>query len=177
MTKKKLTVQYKVGYRPPAGVTVQGAASVLGKLLAGGDLTTERVLEAAQPEASPIHNVCEWDDGVAAHEHRLRQCRVFLRGVTIIVDAGDPQPLIHVPSISSAAGRAGTYVLSDVLASRPDEMALAMAEAHRALQSARARVEEVELMIPTGDQRLDAIRLAFQGFDAVQGALRILEKV
>lgn len=175
---KKVVVTFTPGYRVPGGVTAKGAAIVLADLLAGGELTTERMLAAAKPKNSPVHNICEWDDALAAHEHRLRQCRVFLRGVTITVGGREPQPLIHVPAIaSSAAGQAGSYVLADVLAKLPNEMSRAMAEAHRALQSAHARVEEIELLIPSGDERLDAIRIAYQGFDAVQGALRVLEKV
>lgn len=174
--KPKVTAEFKNGYRPPAGVTATGVASVLARLLAEGEITTERVLAAAQPDTSPIHNICDWEDASAAHQHRLRQCRVFIRGVVITMGRAEPRPFVHVPSIESPPTQAGKYVLADVLASRPDELTRALEEAHRALQSARARVEEIEMMIPDGDTRLDAIRIAFQGFDAVQSALRVLER-
>ena len=177
MAKQKVEVVWRHDYRPPAGVTVAGAASVLAKMLARGeDITTEGVLAAATPIESPIHNICEWDDEVAAHKERLRQCRQFLRGTLIVVGASQPQPLVHVPAVTvTESGRGGVYRLAEVLSSRPDEFGRALAEAHRYLQSARSRVDELERLIPPGDVRLDAVRIALQGFDAVQDALRVIQ--
>lgn len=72
-----------------------------------GKLTAESVLaEAADPD-SPLHPLIEWDDAVAAHEHRLEQCRFLIRQVQVeVVSKNDPEPrrvrgLVHIPSTDS----------------------------------------------------------------------------
>ena len=46
---------------------------------AGGRLTAEGVLDAARDEAHPLHGEFEWDDSVAAEQHRLSQARKLLQ--------------------------------------------------------------------------------------------------
>ena len=66
-------------------------APVVGKRLAeltalkGDSLLAEDVVEDAQSPASPLHaiGVFEWDDSIAAAEHRLNQARYLLRSIEI----------------------------------------------------------------------------------------------
>ena len=46
-----------------------------------GRVTPESFLELATPEVSPLHHLFEWDDDVAAMEHRLHQARQIVRTV------------------------------------------------------------------------------------------------
>lgn len=176
----KTEIQWKEGFRPPAGVSAEGTAAVVAQLLAtDGEITTAAFLEAAEPEDSPVHNVCEWGEEKAAHEYRLIQVRHFLRGFMVKVARKEPEPLVHVPAkVVAAAGResrAGAYKLLGVVHQEPDAFALALGEAQRAQESATARVDELIAKLPDGDWRLDTLRLGLEGAHAVREALRILE--
>ncbi len=49
-----------------------------------GSLTPDHVVEAATAADSPLHNAFEWDDAVAAHQHRLTQARRLIVSIRII---------------------------------------------------------------------------------------------
>src|SRR6185437_11347508 len=51
-----------------------------------GELTAELALDAARPKSSPLHDGFEWDDTVAAEQHRLTQARSMIRSVVIVPD-------------------------------------------------------------------------------------------
>ena len=48
-----------------------------------GKLTPQKVLDAAMPENSPLHEFFEWDDTVAAESYRMDQARELIRRVRI----------------------------------------------------------------------------------------------
>lgn len=43
-----------------------------------GEITPEEVVAEAEMVDSPLHHSFEWDDGLAAHAHRLHQARTLL---------------------------------------------------------------------------------------------------
>lgn len=49
-----------------------------------GTVSLEIVLDASRPEDAPLHGEIEWDDGVAAHKHRLHIVRSALGALRII---------------------------------------------------------------------------------------------
>src|SRR5437667_2991637 len=50
-------------------------------------LDPERVIGEAKPLGAPLHDHFTWDDGVAAHEHRLNQARALVRNLRIVVES------------------------------------------------------------------------------------------
>jgi hypothetical protein len=50
-----------------------------------GRLTPEAVVEDASNENSPLHELFEWDDSVAAHQFRLHQARMVITSVEVEV--------------------------------------------------------------------------------------------
>lgn len=65
----------------------------------GGEATPEAVVEAAKSKRNPLHEEFEWDDAVAANEHRLEQARWMLRSIQIVredVRTDRPQRLYEV---------------------------------------------------------------------------------
>lgn len=65
-------------------------ANVVGKeleVLAKNDnLNPESVLDLARDENSPLHNLFEWDDRVAAEKYRLGQARRIIQQIVIVND-------------------------------------------------------------------------------------------
>jgi hypothetical protein len=50
----------------------------------GGIITADAVLEDAKRKRSPIHNEFEWDDSIAAHEHRREAARTMTRSLRVV---------------------------------------------------------------------------------------------
>ncbi len=51
----------------------------------GGRLTPNLVLDEARDPESILHNLFEWDDGLAAHQHRLFQARQIITSVRVVI--------------------------------------------------------------------------------------------
>lgn len=51
----------------------------------GGRITPELVMRDAEDPTSPLHDSFEWDDEIAAYQHRLDQARTLIRSVRIVV--------------------------------------------------------------------------------------------
>jgi hypothetical protein len=78
----------RYAWREGAHLNVDPAA--VGKIVEGierrknGVVLANDVVEAAKDPASPIHKAFEWDDALAAHEHRLSQARQLLRCLVVV---------------------------------------------------------------------------------------------
>ena len=58
-----------------------------------GKITPQIVLSDAKKKASPLHDGFEWDDSIAAEQHRLDQARFILRQIVIVTsDEDDEEP-------------------------------------------------------------------------------------
>ena len=55
-----------------------------------GELVPEDIVTAARPKNHPLHDRFEWNDSVAAHEHRVNQARRLIQSVEIkwVTDEG-----------------------------------------------------------------------------------------
>lgn len=51
-----------------------------------GTLTPSAVVEESRPVSAPLHAVFEWDDTIAAEEHRKSQARQLVRAVVLAPD-------------------------------------------------------------------------------------------
>lgn len=117
MTNK--TYEWDDGYRRAGHVDAQQAGPVLEKLAerAQGQLTTGAVVEAAKPKRSPLHGGFEWDDSLAAAEHRSYQARKMVNSLRIVIvgeEAQEPQRLfLNVRYSGGHAYSTVDHILSD----------------------------------------------------------------
>lgn len=82
----------------------------------GGLLLPSAVVDFAKDEGTALHSQFEWDDSIAAREHRLAQARHVIRlHVTII--AADTEPVRAFVSLSSdrIGGGGGYRATADVI--------------------------------------------------------------
>jgi len=49
-----------------------------------GKLTPDLVVQDAEDADSPLHELFEWDDGVAGHKYRLDQARQVITSVRVV---------------------------------------------------------------------------------------------
>ncbi len=86
------------------------------RLLHGGVLMPELVVNAARYKSSPLHESFDWDDGEAAHKWRLEQARRLIRVYVPVIDANGPKEIRGYVSLSpDRMGEGGYRAMVDVL--------------------------------------------------------------
>lgn len=109
---------------------------------------TEQILEHAEDDASPIHDLLEWDDTKAAHQHRLHQVRGIVNRLEleVITDTGDTQRQRMFVSVATGPGAARTYYASAETMTDEELRRKAIATAIKELQAwARRHAQYAEL--------------------------------
>lgn len=79
--------RFQSGEHPDASIV--GAHIEMLREKFKGEITPEDVLDDAKNGNSPLHSFFEWDDGEAAHQHRLAQARGLIRSVVAIYTQDD----------------------------------------------------------------------------------------
>ncbi|MDR3473331.1 MAG: hypothetical protein P4M09_16855 [Devosia sp.] len=109
--------RFQSGDHPDA--TIVGAHIELLREKFKGELTPEDVLEDAKHDNSPLHSFFEWNDGEAAHQHRLQQARGLIRSVVAIYtreDEGKPavrhRAYVHINEPKTPHYREASHAMS-----------------------------------------------------------------
>lgn len=50
-----------------------------------GSLTPDLVVKDAEDSSSPLHELFEWDDGIAGHKYRIEQARQVITSVRVVI--------------------------------------------------------------------------------------------
>ena len=124
-------------------------AAVLGREFdqLGTDCTAEQVVEAARSHRSSLHRYFEWDDTLAAEQHRLSQARYYLRFVDIVIeteDGGRQTRAWHQVVIHREDGDQRAYVHSLEISQDEDYTEQVVAKALRELQGWKRRYAEYQ---------------------------------
>lgn len=81
----------------------------------GGIVQPEAVVDAARDEQNPLHSQFEWDDSIAAHQHRLWQARQLLARIVVTMDQKPAQQMFV--SVTTDRREGGYRLLTDVMSS------------------------------------------------------------
>ena len=157
-----------IEYKWRNGARTKGNAQACGERIeeigANGAVTPALVVDDAKSKASPLHEAFEWNNGKAAHQHRLYQARHLLADlvVHVIVEERDEKPIVvrafHVAESDEAEGY---YPLARVLSD--EEMhAQVIARALREAESWYARHAIYTELAPIGS----AIRMVRETTEA-----------
>lgn len=107
---------------------------------AGGELRTERALEAATDPDHPLHPHLEWDNKIAGHKYRLHQTRAVIRCIRI-VDEETERPM---PAFLSISDRGGTsYRSVQDVRSSSDLRILVLKQAESDLEAWERRYQDI----------------------------------
>lgn len=88
-----MSVRY--AWRPGSRISIdpEKAGRELARIeKAAGELTPAVVLERAKSANSSLHNHFEWDDTVAAEQHRLGQAGELIRSITVDISRSNIEP-------------------------------------------------------------------------------------
>jgi len=103
------------------------------------------VVDESQPEDAPLHSEFEWDDAVAANEHRLEQARCLIRSIRI---ADEPTGERKHAFFHVATQPVKGYVDRARVMSEPELHRAALEEAVRYLNGAKARFDDLSELEP-----------------------------
>lgn len=97
----------------------------------GGILKPEDVLAEATKPDHPLHSRFEWDDGKAAHAHRIDQARTIIRSVkvNVTVDKRQVSTVFYVRNPDAEADESG-YVGLPRLRTNKERSAQALEQAY-----------------------------------------------
>jgi hypothetical protein len=108
-----------------------------------GLIQPEMVVEMASDPASPLHKHFEWDDGKAAHAHRIAQARYLIARYTITrIDEGPKYVNITIRKDDGSSRRG--YVAVERAVADPDLCGQIMADAKRGIVAYRNRLSAFE---------------------------------
>ena len=85
----------KYAWRPGSRVSIDAdkAGRELARIeKAEGELTPTAVLDRARSANSSLHGHFEWDDSIAAEQHRLSQAGELIRSITVDVTRSNIEP-------------------------------------------------------------------------------------
>ncbi len=141
-----MSVRY--AWRPGSRVSID--AEKAGRELAGierkeGELTPSNVLERARSTNSSLHDHFEWDDSIAAEQHRLSQAGELIRSIVVDVSRSNvepPKPTRAFVSVERQGER--SYVGIQRAMSDAELRKQVLARAWAELLSIRARYADLE---------------------------------
>lgn len=168
---------YREGSRV-AGVSAQVAGEELERIRQDrGAIVAHDVVEAARPDAAPLHPAFEWDDIKAAEAHRQWQARHIIKAVRVVMEsseqgkAAERPYVVHVPSDN---GGKGHYQRPEVVAKNIDQWERALSAAisrETAMRSAVLELQKIAEESADAD-KLAMLAVALKALDTAGTALR-----
>ena len=107
-----------------------------------GAITSENVLASAKSEDSPIHDVFEWDDSVAAHQYRLTQASKLICNLAIEPDRVEKPVKVRAYMEVSDNAR-GTFINTETAFKNPDTRNIVLERALRELKAYRDKYQNL----------------------------------
>ena len=144
---------------------VTGAARRrIATLGASGTCDAEAVVEDATPRRSVLHPFFDWDDGSAAHKHRLQEARRLIRSVTIEVTT--KKGVIRAVPVyvrdPTAGHRSQGYAVVSMMTDR-DEKVRALQAAARLAEGHLDRVHRLAIALGL-EHEFDKVLVQFDEF-------------
>jgi hypothetical protein len=107
--------RFQTGEHPEAAVV--GAHIEMLREKFKGEITPEDIVADAKSDNSPLHSFFEWDDGEAAHQHRLHQARGLIRSVVAIYVQDDKPAVkarayVHIAEGDTSHYREASHAMS-----------------------------------------------------------------
>lgn len=127
------------------------------RLKRDGVLNPARVVEAAKPKSSPLHECFTWDDSLAAHQHRLWEARMLIRTRVTILEHETTETRVFV-SLSTDRGSDGGY----------RELVAVLGDEDQTEQLLQDALEELEIF-RAKYSKLKKLAGIFEALDKVKG--------
>lgn len=146
---------------PTGGIDAERAYNALETIRSkNGGLTDDAVVDAARPKNHTLHKWFEWDDNVAAQEHRRNQARLLIRSIEVVYEEAPAAPSrayqVHRKTGKPKESRTVYNATEDVLAD-PESRDQLIARAIRQAMEFRRRFQglhELDRIVNAIDETL-----------------------
>jgi len=137
-------------YSVPAPVVGKAVHRIVRRY---GRCEPEELVKAAEPEASPLHPLFDWDDKTAAGKWRNHQARNILRSIVIREERPEGESFerpafVSVGHVAATQDAGGGYRPIDVVMADERFAEEAMREAMMHLRAFRRRYESLSALNP-----------------------------
>ena len=114
-----------------------------------GEVTRESLVNEARDKKSPIHDLFEWNDGIAAEKWRQHQAGVVLSAlkVEIINNKKEPSTIKAFMSVKENPQKA-SYMNINVIQNSPDYMKIVLRNALYELATFKKKYEGISALEP-----------------------------
>lgn len=129
------------GYKVPAQVVGEH----LEKLQESGKaITAETVLESARDESSPIHDLFEWDDTVAAEAYRRGQASRVITNIHVEKKTTEGKTLKLRAYVDTTMEKRGTFVNIEHAFKNVDTREIVLARAYNELRAFERKYRDLQ---------------------------------
>lgn len=113
-----------------------------------GKVTSELLLQNAEAEDSPLHELFEWDDAVAGHKYRLTQATNVIINLAIEVEKEQKPRKIRAYYNVSDTERKGRFINAESAFANPDTKEIILKRAYKEMQSFMQKYENLTEFAP-----------------------------
>ncbi len=109
-----------------------------------GELNSDIVLADAKYKRSPLHAAFEWDDSIAAHQHRKAQANQLILSVEVVRETNGQEPArayVYTKVQQDDGSKHGFYTTPSILAQNEQMYNETLERARGQLKSFRERFE------------------------------------
>lgn len=145
-----MEVKWRSGSRFPVDADIAHKEIERIRIKNGGEALPEDVVEAASKARNPLHKAFEWDDSIAANEHRLATARKILHSIVVVrgeLSTDRPQRVYEVvtkPAASSEEKPRKVYRTAEDIMKDPEMRAEVLQRALKELISFRQRYRDLQ---------------------------------
>lgn len=121
------------------------------------------LINEAKDEDNPLHNRFTWDDGKAAHEHRLNEARKLIRIAVSIIPQLNNEPVRTYISLTPLRGNGGSYIATATLLTDDERYRQARDDALTMMSSLQKRFNYIRELEPVWDALAEVLALKKAG--------------
>lgn len=130
----------KFSYKVPAQVVGEHFEKIEKKY---GEVNREKVLDSARPAKSPIHELFEWDDSIAAEQYRLTQAGLLITNLDVEIETEETEPVIVRAYMNVSETTKGTFINVNSAFQSEDTKAIVLRRAYQEMQTFRRKYSEL----------------------------------
>ena len=104
-----------------------------------GECTAKLLLDEARGKKSPIHQLFEWDDTIAAERYRLRQATDIITAIAVVMDEGKEEPQMIRAFANVGAKNDGSFISMHKALSSEESRRIVLSHALDELKAFKAK--------------------------------------
>lgn len=113
-----------------------------------GKVTSELLLQDAEPEDAPLHELFEWDDAVAGKKYRLQQATCIILNLAVEKEIEQKPKKVRAYYNVAKDEKRGKFINVESAFSNPDTVDIILKRAYRELQAFTKKYENLTELAP-----------------------------